>query len=67
MDNLGVSKLATTLRTLWFVFKLSTCFLNTACQKSLQMNLITSSVSPMRGLSRLYLRFSACRTKTAQR
>lgn len=38
--------------TLWFVFRLSTCFRNTSVHRSLQMNLITSSVSLKRGLSR---------------
>jgi hypothetical protein len=41
--------------TLWLVLRLSTCFLNTACQKSLHRNFIISSVSPSRGLSLLYL------------
>lgn len=43
------------LLTRWLVFRLSTCFLNTACQKSLHRNLIMSNVSPSRGLSLLYL------------
>jgi hypothetical protein len=38
------------------VLRLSICFWNTACQKSLQMNFMMSSVSPSRGLSLLYLR-----------
>jgi hypothetical protein len=41
--------------TRWFVLRLSTCFLNRACQKSLHRNLMTSNVSPSRALSRLYL------------
>ena len=43
-------------RTRWLVRRLSTCFLNRACQNSLQMNLMISSVSPSRGLSLVYLR-----------
>ncbi len=40
---------------LWFVLRLSTCFLNRCCQNSLQMNLITSIVSQSRGRSLVYL------------
>lgn len=47
------------LLTLWLVLRLSTCFLNTACQKSLHRNLMISSVSPSLGLSLLYL-FGDC-------
>ncbi len=41
--------------TRWLVRRLSTCFLNNACQNSLQINLIISRVSPSRGLSLVYL------------
>ena len=43
--------------TLWFVFRLSTCFLNASVQKSLQMNLITSkwSVKRTRSLVNLHI------------
>lgn len=43
------------VRTLWFVLRLSTCFLKTASQNSLHRNLMISKVSPSRGLSLLYL------------
>jgi len=38
--------------TLWFVFRLSTCFRKTSVHRSLQRNLMTSSVSLNRGRSR---------------
>lgn len=40
-----------TLRTLWFVFRLSICLRKTSIQRSLQRNLITSRVSLKRGRS----------------
>lgn len=51
---------SSTTPTLWFVLRLSTCFLNTAVQKSLHRNLITSSVSPRRGRSLVYLGWERC-------
>lgn len=42
--------------TLWFVLRLSICFLKTACQKSLHRNFMMSRVSLSRALSLLYLR-----------
>lgn len=49
--------------TLWFVFKLSICFLKSSDQKSLQMNFIASRWSLKRGLSIVYLES----TKTANK
>lgn len=40
-----------TVRTRWFVFKLSICFRNTKVHRSLHRNLITSNVSVKRGRS----------------
>lgn len=41
--------------TLWFVFKLSTCFLKTTIQNSLQINFTTSRISENRDRSRVIL------------
>lgn len=48
-------KLLKHIITLWFVFKLSICFLNSSCQKSLHINLIASRWSLNRGRSIVYL------------
>lgn len=55
-QNLWKISQTPTKLTLWFVFKLSTCFLKRVVQRSLHRNLITSRLSVKRGRSRENLR-----------